>query len=275
MAGQRPTRIAVNAEVTSAKTTRRPIERELRELGHRCRSGRDEGVDRGPRHHESSHARQHREDEAFDQCLANEPPAIRANRGAHGELTLAIRGSGQQQARDVRASEQQHEHDSTEEHTQRIADGPGKMVAERNDRRGHCTERVRVFASELLRDDRELGLGTVDVDARRESCHNTPVAGAPVCELWILQRSRNPDLLLSQATEDGRVKPFREHPDDFERLPFEHGLAADDVRISAEHPLPGAMADHRDVRRELGVFARRRTAARESVGRRAPRRNPR
>ena len=52
------------------------------------------------------------------------------------------------------------------------------------------------------------------------------------------------------------MKPLRKHSDDFKRLAVEDGLAADDVRIAAEHPLPSAVADHRDVRWELGVFAR-------------------
>ena len=191
IAGQRPTRIAVR---------RRGRQRKDRRGADRARAPRvgapwplpvrDEGVNRRPRHRESRDARQHREDETFDKRLSNEPPSIRANRGADGEFTLAIRCSSQQQARDVGASEQQHEHDGTEEHSQRVANGPGKVVAERERRsRSLHPASVRVFASELLRDDRELGLRTVEVDAGCETCHNTPVAGAPVRELWILQRS--------------------------------------------------------------------------------------
>ena len=85
--------------------------------------------------------------------MSNEPPAIGADRGPYGELTLAIRCSSQHQAGDVGAPEQQHQYDRTEKHSQRIADGPREVVAERNDRRGHCAEGVRVLAAELLRND--------------------------------------------------------------------------------------------------------------------------
>ena len=51
------------------------------------------------------------------------------------------------------------------------------------------------------------------------------------------------------------MEPSREHPDNFKRLPVENGFAPDDLWIAPEHPQPGTMADHRDVRWEHGVLA--------------------
>jgi hypothetical protein len=71
------------------------IEGELAELRHGRRPRGNEGVDRHARQCQSRAAREKREDETFDQRLPDEPPPVCADRGAHRELALTIRGSRQ------------------------------------------------------------------------------------------------------------------------------------------------------------------------------------
>ena len=60
-----------------------------------------------------------REQQALDQHLTHQPPARRAERGAHGDLSRASGGPRQQQARDVQTGRDQQERDRAEQHEQR------------------------------------------------------------------------------------------------------------------------------------------------------------
>ena len=67
-------------------------------------------VDAELREQQSGGAADRREHDALGDQLANDAPAVAADRGAHRQLALARRGAHQQQVGDVRARDQQHEH---------------------------------------------------------------------------------------------------------------------------------------------------------------------
>ena len=63
-----------------------------------------------------------RQHHALDQQLADNARARRADREAHGDLTLARGGARQQQVREVGAGDQQHEPGRRQQHDQRLAE---------------------------------------------------------------------------------------------------------------------------------------------------------
>ena len=71
--------------------------------------------------------------QALDQQLPRQAAASGAERRAHGELALSGRAAREQQARDVRARDEQHQHDDAEQNEQRQTAGPGHRIDQRHD----------------------------------------------------------------------------------------------------------------------------------------------
>ena len=74
------------------------------------------------------------------------------------------RGARQQQVRDVRAADEQHERHGAKEDQQAVADAERRLVAKRNEAQGGPAVEVRESLLEVGGDGRELPLRLRDVD---------------------------------------------------------------------------------------------------------------
>ena len=85
-----------------------------------------------------------RQHHALGEQLADDAAARAAERGADRDLALAARGAHQQQVRDVRARDQQHEADGAEQHEQRLPHVADEHLADRIDAE-RCVRPERVL----------------------------------------------------------------------------------------------------------------------------------
>ena len=99
---------------------------------HRQRKRRPQPLERGEhplREREPGAGRDRREQQRFDEQLAHEAPAARAERQPDGDFGAPIGGAGDEQAGDVGAGDEQHQAHRQREHEQEAghrADGVGR-----------------------------------------------------------------------------------------------------------------------------------------------------
>ena len=100
-----------------------------------------------------------REHEALDEQLTEQPPAARAERGADRHFLLPLQRPREQQIRDVRADDHQHEEHRPEQHEQRR---PQLRADERVGERDQVDAPVlhlRILLADARGDGIHLGLG--------------------------------------------------------------------------------------------------------------------
>ena len=104
--------------------------------------------------------------------LAHEAPAIRAEHGADRELVAASSVARQQQVRDVREADQEHEADHAEKEQRRALELRAEHdVAQRLERHAAAFVRFGILASEVRRDSLELFASRVERNAGLEARH--------------------------------------------------------------------------------------------------------
>ncbi len=140
-AGARPNSMAAPTAISAAEASVRPSSSGRREEGHAWRHQLLEKRKRPAREHNPQHEPHPRERQALCQQLPHDPRPRRAERATHGKLLPPRRGAGKQQARQVRARDQQHDDDRCHEHgewasgcarqllRQRPGDGPKRTPA--------------------------------------------------------------------------------------------------------------------------------------------------
>ena len=94
-------------------------------------------------------AARHREHQAFGEHLAHQPPALRAERGAHADLALARGAARQQQIRDVDAGHEQHEHDGAHQREQRRPELADHLFLQRKEHHRPAGIALRLLLLEL------------------------------------------------------------------------------------------------------------------------------
>src|ERR1700733_2970756 len=118
------------------------------------------------------------EQQAFTQELVANPPAPSAESNADGDLAPATSGACKQQTSKVRAGNQQNETNSAEKNEQRRPNGPGKLIAERNEIHDTAVIVLRITQSEARCEGAHLRLGLLESEARIQSCdHAEEAAG--------------------------------------------------------------------------------------------------
>ena len=100
--------------MTAAKPTHANVRAEVERDGkvRRNHAGRDAG--QPERSAEPEHRATEREQEALGEQLLHQPRATRAERQANADLLTATRRAGQEQVRDVRARDEQHDRNECE-----------------------------------------------------------------------------------------------------------------------------------------------------------------
>ena len=112
----------------------------------------------------------HRQQQALRQHLPDDPGALRAKRRADGNLLPAIDTSREHQVRNVRARDQQHEHDRAKQHEKRLPDITHGLFTKRHNRRAPTRRIRRVLLGDSRGNGVQLRLRLLNGDTWLESC---------------------------------------------------------------------------------------------------------
>jgi hypothetical protein len=174
--------------------------------------------------------------------LPDEPPAARAERGAHGQLALARAGAHQQQVGDVGARDEQHEADRAEQDDEVGLGAAREGVGERLGEGRAPAVRVGVECARALGHGAHLGVGLPDRDAGAHQAHDLQEVVAAVLRVLRVEGHRRPDL----AGVQGELELVGHDADDRARAVVDADGAADDVGVGAEALAPEAVLDEDD-----------------------------
>ncbi len=187
-------------------------------------------------------AAQHREDQALDQRQSDDAPPACAERKPHRSLARPIERPSQQQIREIRARDQQHESAGTPhgsiEHGRIRAD---EELAKRGDVQGQLPVGLRVI--ELLTFANRLHFGPCGVQAHavRQTPDGEPRIAMTAIAHLRRQDQRHPEVHLLREGE-----PRRHHAHDLRGGAVHAHTAADHRRIPVEPPHPEAVVQDRD-----------------------------
>jgi hypothetical protein len=206
------------------------------------------GRDQQP--HRAAERRQH---QALGEELAHEPQAAPAHGGADRDFAVARGGAGEQQVRDVGATDQQHEAHRAEQHEQRGPYLPHHSLRQR-DALGLPAERgwivVRVALREPAGQRQELGLELVDRGAGLEPADEVEHARPTQVDevgIGVVQRHRRPQLHRRSSALDRMTEAFRHDADDGDRIVIEPHRPSDHRPLAAEPLLPQIVRDQGHV----------------------------
>ena len=137
--------------------------------------GRERGHGGGQRDADgdAERAAEERDDEAFGEELTHQAAASRAERGAHRQLAAARAAAREEQIREVRARNQQHQRDTRRQHHQRRPHSHRHLFHERLhahfDRTALAEDQLRRGRSTRAGQRRAFGFGLRDRHAWREA----------------------------------------------------------------------------------------------------------
>ena len=224
------------------------------------------GRDEKPRHRAD-----HRQQQAFRQQLADEPPAAGAERRPHRELALARGRACEQQVGDVRARDEQHEADGAQQQQQRGPRVFDDVAVQRGDRELEVSVVLRVRLLEAFRDVLNVSRRGVTAHAVLHAAdHVEEPRAAVVYAERLIVGEWHPELAL------GRVRQRRRHhADDRVGDAVQPDRLPDDVRVPAEALHPEAVTEQDDVVFARLVLLRAERTPEDAAARRGRRRNSR
>ena len=134
-----------------------PVHRDGRRARNGRRADRVEHALGAKGERQSRDAAGDRQERAFDELLAHQPPAIRAERRARGELALSGFRARQQNRAGVGARDEHQEADGPQQDVERPPDAAEDLVVDRHgERREVSLRRVLTFGRERRRDRRQV-----------------------------------------------------------------------------------------------------------------------
>ena len=201
------------------------------------RRKRSNRADARRRQHRADHAAGQREQRVFDEQRANQPAASSANRGANGGLRASCGAARQQQTRDVRARDEQHEAHRAEQQVQR----PSAVAHHHFAQRTHDDLPAAAGGAVVGGIRREqLGVDPVEVALHIDCRHAGFRARDDVARSPATLRSRGPrratkaggkpHLDRSARLVDWMLEVARHHADDRVVVVVESHLASDRAR---------------------------------------------
>ena len=128
------------------------------DTGDRFGRGGEQEARYGLRAGEADDAAGERQQQAFDDELARQPPPRAAECSTNGELLLARRATRQDEPGDVDAGNRQQQRDRAEEDPQQASGRPDGVDLQRRDARPPARLALAVVGLDLARDCLELGL---------------------------------------------------------------------------------------------------------------------
>ena len=201
-----------------------------------------------------------RENQTFGEHLAHQPPASRAERGAHAELALACRAPREQQVRDVHAGHEQHEQHGAHQGEQRRPELPDHLFLQPKEHHGPAGVALRLLFLELGVDAPHLAVCALERDTFAQSCNRVRTAAA-AHGAELLHRLTVWNEEVGLLTDEGEAG--RHHADDRPGAVDGGERHVEHVPAAAKTSLPEFVAQHDDrVRRSLP----RRVYARPSAG---------
>ena len=219
-----------------------------------------------------------REHDTFDEQLADDRPAMRAEHEPDRDLLLAPHRVGQHETRDVAAGGEQHERDGAEKEPQRSAHAADLLFLHRHESRSPSAIGLRKLLAETRLNAVEIRLRLVDRDARLHPAERRVES----CRAY-LQKTRRRPRGQPYLGALGRIsKRSRHDADDRVEHAAEDQSAAGCRRVAVQPVAPERVAHDGDRRpSEAFFFGRRRPAERRSDAenrekswRRAHRRHP-
>ncbi len=197
---------------------------------------------RGPdRDHQARSTAQQAQEHALRQQLADDSPATRAHRAAHGQLLVAHRRARQHQVRHVHARDQQHEaHDAQERQQRRPHPGDAHFVHRLEPHRPPA-DLTRVLIAHPPPDRVHLGPRLGQRHARLHPSESHERVRPPRL-IALGEPHRHPQLPRS-APELERERR-RHHPHHREVRPVDLDRLADQRRIRPVAPRPEPVAQH-------------------------------
>ena len=251
------------------------VHRELDPVGaaqRRIASGTIEQPDAGRRDANAAEAGDDRQQHAFQQQLANDPPPRCAQGDAHGNFARAIRRPRQQQVGDVGAGDQQDERDRAHQREEHDANRPAVLLlVERQDAGLDVLVGLGILLFDLSGYVDQLRLPVRSRDAGRQVSEGPEWARIAL----LLQQAghlveRQPDVGV-----EGEPHPFRHHADDRRRVVVDAHRPADHAGILAVAIDPHGVTDQRHglgagfvvVRNEVATDHRPHAERAERVGR--------
>ena len=244
----------------------RAIDLQTYRVGGLRRQHRRYQIQRPARDEDAADAAKDGEQARFPEQLTDQLAAARADRQPDGHLAGARGAAREQQVRDVRAGDHEHERRDAEEERERrlrLARDARLPVRARLERDRLALEaRERLVAHPLLQRRFDVGddlavrrrhrrARLLDRHARLQPCEEVRPVGAPVVEP--LERLR--EAAHRDRREDDRphaerrsVEAARRDADDRHRLPVHCQPLIEDVRVAAEPPEPVRVAQHDHVR---------------------------
>ena len=194
--------------------------------------------------------------QAFAEGLPHQLPRPGAQRRAHRDFLAAISGARQQQVRQVRARDQQHECHASNENHQHAPAGTYKVVAQGSYERTDLLVRIRMLASQAGANGLHLGVGLRQRHSGLQACDHHPVVPPARRHFSRLVGTpeRRPDLAQPAAILPRRFGTGGQHTDDGVLFRAKRDGFADNARIRAEPAPPKTLADQRDFGRSRTVL---------------------
>ena len=209
--------------------------------GHGHRRSGDQRLDEHDREHDAERRPDHGQDDALGEELHHEPATARPDRRADGHLALARRRPRQQQARDIRARDEQQEPGGAEQREQRRPEVAFDLVRERNRARPPVAVGRLELGAQPRRQGPQLRVGLLDADRgfQPEQRLDEMRAAAVLREI--------PLQALPHVRVVGIVEPRRHHAAHRVNDGAERDRLADDGGIAVEPLAPETMADDRQA----------------------------
>jgi len=210
-------------------------------------------LDSDGRESEAQHAGCERQNEVLDDDLGRQPARRRAVGRAHRELALPRQEPGEEEIARVRAADEEQKQRAGPEEAQRRVELADELILQRPGHEAESPVGRRIDAGRLLAQtghvgarlrDRNAGLPTREgPEDRARAVLRTELAENLVREPERDPRlDRLPQLLLGRCVAELR----RRDADDRERAVVQDELGADDLRRTAELPLPDVVREDDD-----------------------------
>ena len=194
--------------------------------------------------------RQQAQEQALDEKLAHEPGPRGTHRGPQRQLALPHRPAREEQARDVRAGDQQEEERRRRDHRH-----DGTVLSQDLVRQRHreglvvLSRVVAPLCGELLHRRLQLGGGASRGGAGAQPRRRVVAVAVEVGELVGLGGTRHVELRGLRrvlAEVGGQGEPWRHDADDLVGHPVEGDRTPEDGRVAAEAALPEGVPEDRD-----------------------------
>ena len=214
-----------------------PIHRDGIETRQSRRSERQDRADRPARDEQAARAARQRQQQTLGQELARQPGPPRAERRPYRQFARTGRGAREQQVRDVRAGDEQHEGHRAEQQVQRRPGAAGDLLPQRHDRRAFVCVAQRIGGREPRGDRPHLAPGLCQRDAWRQPGDHAVIVGRSRGRLGD-RGGGEPDVGPRREAEAGR-----HHAHDRIRLPEHRDRAAQSLAPAVEPAQPEVVGD--------------------------------